>query len=99
MPHPRYGGSSQDGENYGREQGYRRVPSPWQGPEMKSGLPNVNPTALVGNLLGAMVGQMAAGGGGLGALMALQAGQQQGQSGWPHANADRGVRQSQVVEP
>ena len=98
MPHPRYRGSGHDGENYGRKQGFRRVPNPWQGPEMKSGLTNVNPMAL-GKLVGAVVGQMAAGGGGdLGALMALQAGQQQGQIGWPHANADRGMRQSQVME-
>ena len=96
MPYPRYGGSGQDGENYGRDQGFRGVPNPWQGPDMNS----VNPVALVGNLVGAMVGQMAAGGGGgLGALVALQAGQQQVQRGWPHANADRGVRQGQVVTP
>ena len=99
MPYPRYGGRGQDEENYRREQGFRGVQNPWQGPELNSGLTNVNPMALVGNLVGAMVGQMAAGGGGgLGALMAMQAGQQQGQSGWPHANADRGVRQDQVVD-
>jgi len=96
MPYPRYGGRGQDEENYRREQGFHGNPNPWQGPEMNSGLTNVNPMALVGNLVGAMVGQMAAGGGGgLGALMAMQAGQQQGQGGWPHGNADRGVRQDQ----
>mgnify|MGYP001213094058 CR=1 FL=1 len=105
MPYPRYGGSGQDGENYRRDRGFSGAPHPWQGPEMNTGLTNVNPMALVGNLVGAMVGQMAAGGGGgLGALMALQGQgghhqQRQSGDGWPHASADRGVRQVQVANP
>ena len=100
MPYPRYEGSGQGGENYRRDRGFSGAPNPWQGPEINTGLTNVNPMALVGNLVGAMVGQMAAGGGGgLGPLMAPQGGhQQQGQigDGWPHVN---GVRQVQVVNP
>ena len=104
MPYPRYGGrNGQDGERYGR--GFSGAPNPWQGPEVNTGMANVNPMALVGNLVGAMVGQMATGGGGgLGALMTLQGGhQQQSQmqsvDGWPHGTADRGARQVQVANP
>ena len=108
MPYPRYGESGQDGENYRRNNDFRTAPNPWQGPEMNAGLTNVNPMALVGNLVGVMVGQMAGGGdGGLGALMALQAsGQHQVQSGygdgWPHSYADHGgmnLDQIQVANP
>lgn len=99
MPYPRYGGSGQGGENYRRDRGFSGAPNPWQGPEINTGLTNVNPMALVGNLVGAMVGQMAVGGGGsLGPFLALQGGhQQQGQigDGWPHGN---GVRQVQERE-
>ena len=108
MPYPRYGESGQDGENYRRNNDFRTAPNPWQGPEINAGLTNVNPMALVGNLVGVMVGQMAGGGdGGLGALMALQAsGQHQVQSGygdgWPHSYADHGgmnLDQIQVANP
>ena len=105
MPYPRYGGGNgQDGENY--RKGFSGAPNPWQGSQMNTGMANVNPMALVGNLVGAMVGQMASGGGGggLGALMALQGGhqqqiQRQSVDGWPHGTADRGVRQVQVANP
>ena len=72
---------------------------------MNAGLTNVNPMALVGNLVGVMVGQMAGGGdGGLGALMALQASVQSGNvDGWPHSYADHhggmNLDQIQVANP
>ena len=76
MPYPRYGEAGQSGGNSGRSQSFRGAPSPWQIAEQSTGLPggaDANPLALVGNLVGAMMGQMAAGGGGggLGALMAI----------------------------
>ena len=105
MPYPRYGGKGQDEENNRREQGFHGNPNPWQGPEMNAGLTNVNPMALVGNLVGVMVGQMAGGGdGGLGALMALQASVQSGNvDGWPHSYTDHhggmNLDQIQVANP
>ena len=68
MPYPRYGEAGQSGGNSGRSQSFRGAPSPWQVAEQSTGLPSgadANPFALVGNLVGAMMGRMAAGGGGM----------------------------------
>ena len=106
MPYPRYGEADQSRGNTGRSQSFRGAPSPWQMAEQSTGLPSgtdVNSLALVGNLVGAMMGQMAAGGGGggLGALMAMQGGQQQSQGAsreyWHSSNFVENVRQTQEV--
>lgn len=104
MPYPRFGEAGQSGGNSGRSQSFRGAPSPWQIAEQSTGLPSgadANPLALVGNLVGAMMGRMAAGGdrGGLGALMAMQGGQQQSQGArrehWHLSNFGENGRQTQ----
>ena len=106
MPYPRYGEAGQRGGNSGRSQSFRGAPSPWQDAEQSTGFPSgadVNPLALVNNLVGAMMGQMAAGGGGggLGALVAMQGGQQQSQGvsreNWHSSNFGENIRQIQEV--
>ena len=106
MPYPRYGEAGQSRGNTGRSQSFRGAPSPWQVAEQSTGLPSgadANPLALVGNLVGAMMGRMAAGGdrGGLGALVAMQGGQQQSQGAsreyWHSSKYVENVRQTQEV--
>ena len=106
MPYPRYGEAGQSGGNSGRSQSFRGAPSPWQDAEQSTGFPSgadVNPLALVNNLVGAMMGRMAAGGdrGGLGALVAMQGGQQQSQGAsreyWHSSNFDESVRRTREV--
>ena len=106
MPYPRYGEAGQSRGNTGRSQSFRGAPSPWQMAEQSSGLSSgvdANPLALVGNLVGAMMGRVAAGGGGggLGALMAMQGGQQQSQGAsreyWHSSNFDESVRRTREV--
>ena len=104
MPYPRYGEAGQSGGNSGRSQSFRGAPSPWQIAEQSTGLPSgadANPLALVGNLVGAMMGRMAAGGGEVGALVAMQGGQQQSQGAsreyWHSSNFGENVRQIQEV--
>ena len=106
MPYPRYGKAGQSGGNSGRSQSFRGAPSPWQIAERSTGLPggtDANPLALVNNLVGAMMGRMAAGGdrGGLGALVAMQGGQQQSQGAsreyWHSSNFGENARQIQKV--
>ena len=96
MPYPRYGEAGQS----------RGALSPWQIAEQSTGFPSgadANPLALVGNLVGAMMGRMAAGGdrGGLGALVAMQGGQQQSQGAsreyWHSSNFDESVRRTREV--
>ena len=106
MPYPRYGEAGQSVGNSGRSQSFRGAPSPWQIAEQNTGIPSgadANTLALVGNLVGTMMGQMGAGGGGggLGALVAMQGGQQQSQGAsreyWHSSNFDENVRRTREV--